>query len=472
MYMPPENIEKESFRDSIATISKEGKRSWIYPKKPSGRFYNARTIVSFILLALLFGGPFMRVNGHPLMLFNVIERKFILFGIPFWPQDFFLFVLAMLTFIVFIILFTVVFGRVWCGWACPQTIFMEMVFRKIEYWIEGDFSKQKKLDSSPWTKDKILKKSAKLSIFFLIAFLIANTFLAYIIGFDQLKLLAIDGPFQHMAGFIALIIFTFVFFLVYARFREQACIVVCPYGRLQGVLLDRNSMIVGYDYARGEPRGKIHKEDKRDIGDCVDCRQCVNVCPTGIDIRHGTQLECVNCTACIDACDDVMDHVGFKRGLIRFTSENIIANKTTFKITSRIIGYSVVLLLLLTVLTSFLVLRKDVESTVLRIPGMMYQKLDSNKISNLYNIQIVNKTFNKIPVTLKVKFENSEIKFIGKDISELDEQSMAEAEFFVIVPGSELKKVKTPLILQVISNGKVIEEVKTNFMGPNSNSQR
>jgi cytochrome c oxidase accessory protein FixG len=468
MYSASESLNGESFRDSIATISKEGKRAWIYPKKPSGRLYRARTLVSIILLGLLFGGPFMRVNGHPLILFNVIERKFILFGIPFWPQDFFLFGLAMLTFIVFIILFTVLFGRVWCGWACPQTIFMEMVFRKIEYWIEGDHKKQRQLDASPWTSEKILKKSGKLSIFFIIAFLIANTFLAYIIGFDQLKLLAIDGPGQHPVGFTALVVFTGVFFLVYARFREQACIVVCPYGRLQGVLLDRNSMVVGYDYGRGEPREKMHKGQQRTFGDCIDCKQCVQVCPTGIDIRNGTQLECVNCTACIDACDDVMDHVGFKRGLIRFTSENIISSRTKFKLTPRIIGYSIVLLILLSTLSGLLAFRKDVETTLLRTPGMMYQKQDDNKISNLYNIQIINKTFNKIPVLLKVKSPAGEIKFVGDGFHELNEQAMAEAEFFVIISKSEIKKVKTPLVLEVISNGKVLEEVKTNFMGPNA----
>jgi len=467
--MHSEQLKQDSFRDHVSTISKEGKRSWIYPKKPTGRFYKARTIVSVVLLGLLFGGPFMRLHNHPFILFNVIERKFILFGVPFWPQDFFLFMLAMLTFIVFIILFTVIFGRVWCGWACPQTIFMEMVFRKIEYWIEGDSVKQKQLNDSSWTSEKILKKSVKLSIFFIIAFLIANTFLAYIISLDQLKLLAIDGPGAHPAGFTALIAFTGVFFLVYTRFREQACIVVCPYGRLQGVLLDRNSMIVGYDYVRGEARGKIHKGEKRTLGDCIDCKQCVHVCPTGIDIRNGTQMECVNCTACIDACDDVMDHVGFKRGLIRFTSENIIANKTKFKFSTRIIAYSTVLLILLTTLTCLLAFRKDVESTILRTPGLMYQKMDNNKISNLYTIQVVNKTFDKIPVTLKVKSPECEIKFVGNGLTELDEQAMAEGEFFILMDRSQIKKVKTPMVLQVLSNGKVIEEVKTNFMGPNAN---
>src|SRR6185369_6105892 len=180
--MNSEVLQDESFRDRISTISKEGKRAWIYPKKPIGKLYRARTLVGWILLALLFAWPFIKVNGHPVMLFNIIERKFIVFGIAFWPQDFFLFVLAMMTFVVFIILFTVIFGRIWCGWACPQTIFMEIVFRKIEYFIEGNYQEQKNLDNSPWNANKVLKKTVKHFIFFLIAFLIANTFLAYIIG--------------------------------------------------------------------------------------------------------------------------------------------------------------------------------------------------------------------------------------------------------------------------------------------------
>ena len=261
MQMEGGNPSNESFRDSIATISKEGKRSWIYPKRPHGRYYSLRTYVSYGLLALLFTGPFMRWDGHPFILLNVLERKFILFGVPFWPQDFFLFVLAMLTFFVFIILFTSVFGRVWCGWACPQTIFMEMVFRKIEYWIEGDAAYQKQLAAAPWTMSKIRKKTVKHSLFLLLSFLIANTFLAYIIGTDALGLLVTDGPLQHAGSFFSLAAFTGVFYGVYARFREQACLVVCPYGRLQGVLLDRNSVVIAYDYNRGEPRGKFHRDE-------------------------------------------------------------------------------------------------------------------------------------------------------------------------------------------------------------------
>jgi len=465
-----ENIDSvkrdESFRDSISTISKEGKRNWIYPKMPKGVLHNKRVIVSIFLLILLFSGPFWTWNGHPMFLFNILERKFILFGVPFWPQDFFLFVLAMLTFFVFIILFTVVFGRVWCGWACPQTIFMEMVFRKIEYAIEGDYTRQKALNKGPWNADKIRKKTLKHSIFFLISFLIANTFLAYIIGVNELGKLVIDGPGSHLGDFFSLVFFTGVFYGVFAHFREQVCLVVCPYGRLQGVLLDRNSIVIAYDYNRGEPRGIIHKNQERTEGDCIDCHQCVHVCPTGIDIRNGTQLECVNCTACIDACDDVMDKVGFKKGLIRFDSENGIASGEKFKITTRIIGYSTILVLLMSVLVALLATRSNIETTILRTPGQLFQEMENNKISNLYNVQIINKTFEDLDLELKLKSPAGEIKYVGNEISTVRQDSLAEAVFFVILPKDEILKLKTEIVLSVISDGKEIDEVKTNFLGP------
>ena len=326
------NYDKEAYRDSIATIGEDGKRKFIYPKKPKGKFYQWRTWVSIVLLVLLFGLPHVYFQGEPLFLFNVLERKFIVFGIIFWPQDFFIFVLSALTAVVGIILFTVIYGRVWCGWMCPQTIFMEMVFRKIEYWIDGDFGQQKRLRKLPWNAEKIKKRTLKWSIFWVISFLIANTFLSYIIGAKELWSIVTDPPSEHVGGLIALIIFTFVFFFVFLWFREQACIAVCPYGRLQGVLLDKKSIQVAYDYVRGENRGRFKKrEDRAEAGkgDCIDCDLCVAVCPTGIDIRNGSQMECVNCTACMDACDSVMEKVNLQKGLIRYASEEMIAEKKT-----------------------------------------------------------------------------------------------------------------------------------------------
>ena len=455
-----------SFRDSIATISQDGKRNWIYPKKPKGRYYDRRTIVSVVFLALMFAGPFFKIDGHPLMLFNVLERKFIIFGIAFWPQDFHLFVLAMLTFIVFIILFTVLFGRLWCGWACPQTIFMEMVFRKIEYWIEGDAQQQKALNAESPNPRKFRKKLLKNSIFFLISFLIANTFLAYLIGIDELKLLVEEGPGKHTGTFTSLVIFSLVFFGVYIKFREQACIVVCPYGRLQGVLLDKNSVVIGYDYKRGEPRGKLHKNEERVLGDCIDCHQCVQVCPTGIDIRNGTQMECVNCTACIDACDSIMDKISKPRGLIRYTSEEAIATGNKFKVTTRIIAYSVVLFVLLSTLITLLSIRTDVEATILRTPGMLYQEQPNGQVSNLYNVKIVNKTFDTMPIEVKISEPDGTVKWVGNGIQSIQPQDIAEGEFFIIIDKKLITTTKNKIKIDIFSNGKAVENVSTNFIGP------
>jgi cytochrome c oxidase accessory protein FixG len=455
-----------SFRDTISTIDDNGKRSWIFAQKPKGKLYNKRTILSIAYLILFFSLPFIKMNGEPLFLMNIPERKFILFGAIFWPQDIFLFVIGMLTFIVFIVLFTVVFGRIFCGWACPQTIFMEMVFRKVEYWIEGDAAHQKALNKSPWNTDKILKKSAKISVFFLISFLIANTFLAYIINIDSVLALYKVGPLQNTGTFVSLLIFTFIFFFVYLWFREQVCIVVCPYGRLQGVLMDKNTIVVAYDYLRGESRGKFKKNEIRSKGDCIDCNQCVKVCPTGIDIRNGTQLECINCTACIDACDHMMEAVGLPKGLIRYDSENGIQNKIKLKINARIKAYSVVLILLIGVLATLLFSRTDVDTSILRTPGLLYQEQPNNCVSNLYNIKLINKTHDLLPVILKIDSDSGQIKMVGNNQIMVNKGSSASGEFFVFLNRKQIKNRKTKLKIGVYSNGKRIQTVETNFLGP------
>ena len=337
-----ETPDNEKFRDSIGTINQEGKRSWIFPKKPEGKYYKYRTWVSYGLLLFLFAAPFVKINGNQFLMFNVLERRFNIFGFPFWPQDFHLFVISMIIGVVFIILFTVAFGRIFCGWICPQTIFLEMVFRRIEYWIDGDRGKQIRLAKQAWNAEKIRKRVLKWSIYFVISFLIANIFLAYLIGSDQLLRYIIEGPAANASTLISLLIFTGVFYFIFAWFREQVCIIACPYGRLQGVLLDKKSIVVAYDYKRGEKeegRAKYRKNEDREAtgkGDCIDCSQCVHVCPTGIDIRNGTQLECVNCTACIDACDAMMEKVDLPKGLIRYASEENIAEKKKFTFNPRL----------------------------------------------------------------------------------------------------------------------------------------
>lgn len=455
----------QSFRDSVATIDKEGHRKFIFPKQPAGKYYNWRTLTSLVFLLVFFAVPFIKIEGEPLMMFNVLERKFIIFGKIFWPQDFFIFAIGLITFIVFIILFTVVFGRLFCGWVCPQTNFMEMVFRKVEYWIDGDANKQMQLKTMPWNAEKIRKRALKMLAFYAIAFIIANFFLAYLISMDEVLKMVTEGIGKNMGTFLSLIGFTTVFFFVYYWFREQACIVVCPYGRLQGVLLDKNSIVVAYDYVRGEPRGKRKKgEEAHQYGDCIDCNACVRVCPTGIDIRNGTQLECVNCTACIDACDAIMESVNKPKGLIRYASENNIARNEPTRFTWRMMLYSGVLLLLVSFLAVLLITRDDVDARILRAQGQTFQNLPDGRVANLYNVKLANKTRKELPLTLKLENAEGEIQLIQQIV--VPKESYFQTSFFVKLNRSAITKRKMPLVIGVYDNGKKIQTRKTTFLAP------
>ena len=464
--MITEDVHPESFRDKVATVDKDGKRIWMYPTQPKGKFYNARTWLSLLYLLVFFSLPFIKVKGHPLFLVNVLERKFILFGQIFWPQDFFIFGLGMVIFIVFVALFTVVFGRVFCGWACPQTIFMEMVFRKIEYWIEGDGPQQKLSKNAPENNWKIARKVVKLAVFWLISFLIANSFLAYIIGVDQLEKIVTEPIGEHLGGFLAIVIFTTVFFFIYAWMREQVCTVVCPYGRMQGVLLDRNTIVVAYDHERGEGRAKFKKNEQRIAGDCIDCKQCIRVCPTGIDIRNGTQLECVNCTACVDACDRMMDAVGFERGLIRYASEANIADKKPTRFTGRMKAYSIVMVLLLSVEVYLLATRTEVGITVLRTPGQLFQRQPNHQMSNLYNYKFLNKTYEDKVISLKPEDFDGEVKLVGENTLKVPKENFAAGSMFIYVNENEIKNRKTFLKIGVYDGNKKIKTITTSFLGP------
>lgn len=459
------NEDHEEFRNQIATVTKEGRRKWIFPKKPSGIFHNFRIIVSIILLVFLIVAPFVKVNNQPLLLFDFFNRRFILFGALFGPQDFFIFALILVAFIVFIILFTVIFGRIFCGWICPQTIFMEMVFRKIEYLIEGDARDQIKLKLSNWNANKLFKKTLKHFIFITISILISNIFLSYLIGIDKL-LQIIKAPLaEYLEGLIAILVLSGVFYFVFAYFREQACTIVCPYGRLQGVLLDQDSIVIAYDYKRGEPRSKLRKnESNNSTGDCVDCYLCVDVCPTGIDIRNGIQLECVNCAACIDACDSVMDKIQKPRGLIRYASLSNIEHKAKFKFTPRMTLYTAVLFALISIIVLLLINRSDFAITVLRTRGTLYQIQPVNKISNLYDLNIVNKTLHPAELSIKPKQPFVEIQLIGDDLK-FEPEEIKEMKFMIILDKSQINNLSFPVELDFYKNNQLIKSVKTTFIG-------
>lgn len=463
--------DTEEYRDHIATIDDRGKRSWIFPKQPKGRFYRWRTYVSWILLAFFFVTPFIKVNGNPFLLLNIFDRKFVLFGILFPPQDFHLLVLSMLTGIVFIILFTVVYGRIFCGWICPQTIFLEMVFRKIEYFIEGDHKAQQKLAEGPWTTEKAIKRIVKHAVFILFSVLVINTFAAYLIGVDGVRKIALEPISTNLGPFMGMVLFTAAYYFVFSWFREQVCIVACPYGRLQGVMLDKNSIVVAYDNVRGEPRGKKAKVTDEGtappvLGDCIDCKLCVQVCPTGIDIRNGTQLECVNCTACIDACDEVMDKIDRPRGLIRYDSLKGIEEGGQKIFTTRVKAYTAVLSVLVILVSVLLMSRSDVELLILRARGTLYNKVDDTHINNLYNYEIINKTTKSFPVEMKIIGDFGRIEYVGDNPPDTIREGVTKGTFFIIVENEKVKDRKTDIEIEISSNGKLIEKATTTFIGP------
>lgn len=438
-------------------------KNFLYPKKPSGKLYTYRKWVSYTLLLLLFACPFIKFNGEQLILLNFIARKFVFFGLIFTPQDFYLFALAMMIFIIFIVCFTVVLGRLWCGWACPQTIFMEMVFRRIEYWIEGDANQQKKLDAQQWNREKVLKKGFKHFFFLIISFVVANTFLAYLIGSDQLYKIITEPVGLHVSGFSSILLFTLIFYGVFAYVREVVCTVICPYGRLQGVLLDNQSLIVAYNEKRGEPRGHLQKNKPTAVtGDCVDCGLCVQVCPTGIDIRKGTQLECVNCTACIDSCNEVMLKINKPANLIGFYTQDFIEHQKPFKLSLKAYGYAAVLVVVMIVFSSLIYKRQDVETTVLRASGTLYQTNADGTISNLYHAELINKTNKLVKFSFRSKDSTDQIKFIQLP-KQLPKEGSTQLTFFLIKKAETIKEYKSDVAFEVIANGKIISTAKTTF---------
>jgi len=470
-------IDGEDFRDHLATADKEGHRQWIYARKPSGRFYRARTWLSWLLLAILFSGPFIRVNGKPLLLLNVVERKFIILGQIFWPQDMIISAVTLLVFFTGIIVFTAAFGRLWCGWTCPQTVLMEMVFRKIEYWIEGDSGAQRALSQAPMSVRKFIKKASKHSLFFALSFVIGNTLLAYIIGVDQLFRIVSDNPAYHIQGLGFMVGFTLIFYAIFARFREQACTFICPYGRLQSTLLDENSIIVAYDNKRGEKRGRLREAGKPEtraksgFGDCIDCRACVAVCPIGIDIRNGTQMECVHCTACIDACDAIMEKIERPRGLIRYASLNGIERREPLRFTPRLRGYSALLLGLIALWTFLVFTRSDVETTLLRAQGALFQQMPDGHFSNLYTVKVVNKTSEAMALELRLEKIPGELQVLGHSII-APPQELAETSVLIELDRKNMLPGKTPISVGVYSSGRRIQVLKTSFIGPREGSDR
>jgi cytochrome c oxidase accessory protein FixG len=470
----PDHESGADFRDHLPTVDASGHRVWLYPRKPSGRLHRARVAVSAVLLAVLVAGPFVRIGGNPLLMMNVVERRFSIAGQIFWPQDTFLFALAMLTAFVMVVLFTAVYGRIWCGWLCPQTVMMEMVFRKIEYWLEGDSKQQRALDAASWSVRKVGRKVGKQAIFFALSFVVGNLLLAYIIGSDALLAIVTDPPSEHRVGLTFMVLFSLLFYGIFARFREQACTFVCPYGRFQSVLLDANSVVVSYDFRRGEGRGRKRqgqgREERRAAGqgDCVDCRLCVEVCPTGIDIRNGTQMECVNCTACIDACDGVMDRVGFPRGLVRYASLDGIRKGEPLRLTPRLVAYTLLLVALGGFLAVLVASRRDVEAAMLRVPGSLFQQSAAGEVSNVYTMRVSNKTPVDVPLEVRLlEPAAGRVELPGGALVATAE-GIVERPVLVTVPRGPAPAGDQRVVLGLYQDGRELETVESGFLRPSA----
>ncbi len=398
--------------DRLTTADEKGKRVWIYPSEVSGKFRLSRNILIGILVFVFLITPWIRIGENPLILLDIPNRKFSIFGILFWAHD------APMLFFVFggialsLFFVTAIWGRVWCGWACPQTVFVDGVFRKIEAWVEGKALQRQRLDQGPLTGEKIQKKLTKWFLYLLVSLVISHSFIAYFVGTSELALMIRTSPYQNPTSFMIMAFITVVILLDFGWFREQFCIIACPYGRFQSVLMDVNSMVVAYDKVRGEPRKNKDVVGQKD-GDCVNCFKCVRVCPTGIDIRNGVQMECIACTACIDACDDVMVNMGRQPGLIRYASDAM--SKTRFekpfepRLGVRAILYSCVLLLFVIGLTYSVKTHEMVEAMFVRAIGSPYSETKREdgtvEVFNLFRLDLHNQSFGPLKVELKISEE-------------------------------------------------------------------
>lgn len=460
----------DHFRDELASVAPDGRRRWIYARQPSGRLYRARVIVAVVLLGFLVAAPLVTVNGLPLVLLDVVSRRFALFGLLFWPQDFHLVVLIALLALVTLVLTTAAVGRVWCGWLCPQTVFMEMVFRRIEFWIDGSAEQQIRRHRGPWTFERIWRTVLKQSVFFAVSFFIANLFLAYVIGAGPLWQIVTDPPSEHLAGLAMLTTFSLVFYAVFARFREQACILACPYGRVMSSLVDRRTITVTYDTSRGEPRGRMttDPEAARRQGDCIDCRRCVTVCPTGIDIRNGIQLECVACTACIDVCNDVMTRIDRPLGLIRYTSHDAVSGPagTSRFVSARLAAYGAVWLLLIAAAAVLLARRPAIDVLILRQAGSLFAQQQNGDVVNLYTVQVFNRSAQPRELSVRaVSPAGASVRPLAP-FSVVGAHAMQEGQFLLTVPRASLDGQATRVRFEVIEEGTPSRTIESSIIGP------
>jgi len=451
----------------LSTLNDDGSRRWLKPRPSPGKFWHARRAAAYFLIALFTAIPYITINGKPAVHLDIIARRFTILGYTFLPTDTLLLAFTLLIIGLGIFLFTAIMGRVWCGWGCPQTVYMEFVFRPIERFFEGTPGRAKK----GWLQHAPARKFLKLAVYFLVSCYLAHTFLAYFVGVEQLKYWVTRSPADHPTAFAVMAIVTALMMFDFTFFREQTCLVVCPYGRFQSALIDRQSLIVAYDKNRGEPRGKKPAAPTGDvslkvIGDCVDCSLCVQTCPTGIDIRNGLQMECVHCTQCIDACDSVMAKLKRPLGLIRYASQAEIAGEPRRFVRPRIIVYPLILCVLITGFVITLLTRTPFTATLLRTRGAPFMELADGTIGNNARLKLVNREEQAVKLQV-VPLDGANIKIEATDLT-LGPSEIREFPIVISVARGKFSLGKATATLK-ISGGKDTELIRTfQLVGPGS----
>lgn len=435
-----------------SSLRPDGVRETIIPADVKGRYTRWRIIVRTVLIVFAAVLPFVRIDGRPALFLDIPARRFFLFGLSFNAQDAWLLFFGLTALGFGLVVVTTVLGRVWCGWTCPQTVLLEGLFRPVERWIEGPRNARMRRDRGPWTRDRLIRKVAKHAIFVLMASLVAHVIIAYFASLPSLATMILEGPLAHPQAFAWTTGVAAALYVDMAWFREQLCLVVCPYGRLQSILTDDDSLTVGYDVERGEPRGRRKKGQDENLGDCVDCNRCVVVCPTGIDIRHGLQIDCIGCTSCIDACDEVMDRLGKPRGLIRYDSLRGLRGEPRRWFRPRLAFYAVLGVIGAGVLTFALSGRTPYEANLLRAPGALFVR-DGEAIRNSFELHLVNKEDAETTFAIEVleRPENADV-IIATPAPTLDALGSRRVPILVQVPDGRIDE-GAKLVLEVTASG-------------------
>jgi len=456
------------FKDTLYTIDKRGNRKWVYPSFNPGRFFQIRSVVVYLLMALYLLMPWIQINGMQGIRFDIPNRKAIIFGSIFWATDTSYLVLVIGSLAIALYFFTAMFGRIWCGWACPETVFLEFLFRPLERLIEGNGAERLRLDKQPWNLKKIFKKALKYLLFLMAAWLLANTFLAYFVGKEQLLEMMRTSPTENISPFLVTVAIIVALLFQFGWFREQFCTIVCPYARFQSVLLDSNSLVVGYDAIRGEPRGTGKKGKTSDkFGDCVDCGLCVKVCPTGIDIRNGLQLECINCAACIDACDSIMSKLGREKGLIRYDTENGFLRNKTKLLRPRVVIYSAILFAYALIFAWRLSNRVFLDVNIVRgSADVAYSSLSAGIISNHLHARLENKSLESHQISFTLNSNEGVFLITPINPYPLAPQARATTPIFINFPTSLLVNGRKEIEIHVSGDDGYKEIIKVILIGP------